>query len=230
VKWAWPSLVAALAVLAVLLAVADSVWLRDWLPQPTPRVRPLPRFGGLPPGRGFIGLAPGRPQLPLTEGLFSFWWFFSTGVAFVLAGLAALVLFPARARVAVERLESPGGLVAAVVAGIASALLLAGALFVLRVTFFLLPLVPVVLALAAMGALFGVACMGLFVARFARRRLGGANPILLAFTGLLAIFDLALIPFAGWVALAVFVVAGLGLAVITRLGSAPGWAVEELNW
>ena len=28
----------------------------------------------------------------------------------------------------------------------------------------------------------------------------------------------------------VFVVAGLGLAVITRLGSAPGWAVEELNW
>jgi hypothetical protein len=168
--------------------------------------------------------------VPRTEGLYSFWWFVSAGVAFIVAALAALVLFPARVRVAVERLESPGGVALALAAGIASALLLAGAVFVFRVTFFLLPLVPVLLVVAAVAAVFGLACVGLGVGRLLRSRLGQASPLLLAFTGVLCLFDLALIPFAGWLALAALLLVGLGVAVITRLGSTGGWSVEELNW
>jgi hypothetical protein len=106
----------------------------------------------------------------------------------------------------------------------------AGAVFVLRITFFLLPLVPVVLVLALLGAVFGTACIGFSAGRLLRRRLGDAKPLLVAFTGVLAIFDLTLIPFAGWAVLAVLGLAGLGLSVLTRLGSGPGWSLDELNW
>jgi hypothetical protein len=228
-KWTWPSVIAALAIVAILLAVADSLWLRDWVPFSLPRPRPASELSQVPPGRRFVGPMGPRPPLAPTQGLFSFWWFLSVGVAFLLSATAALVLFPARARTAVERLEAPGGLLTALAAGIASVLLLVGALFVLRATFFLLPLVPVLLALAALGTVFGLACLALALARRLRRRMGPAHPLLLASTGLLVFFDVALIPFAGWLALALAAAAALGLSVITRLGSSPGWSIEELN-
>jgi hypothetical protein len=230
VSWRWPSLLAGLLILAVALAVVDSAWLREWFPN-APAPRPLfPLIEPTPARRRTLLLLARAGSAPRTEGLYSFWWFVSAGVAFVVAAMAAIVLFPRRVRLAVERLESPGGLGLALAAGFASALLFAGAVFVFRVTFFLLPLVPVVLVLAAVGAVFGVACVGFSIGRRLRSWLGGAGPLLLAFTGVLALFDLALIPFAGWLALAVLLLVGLGVAVITRLGTAPGWSVEELNW
>jgi hypothetical protein len=38
------------------------------------------------------------------------------------------------------------------------------------------------------------------------------------------------IPYAGVFALGAVVVAGLGLAVVTRFGSAGGWSFGDLNW
>lgn len=229
-RWRWPSLLAGLLLIAVLLALVDSNWLRDWFPQAARPRSLVPLVDGQAGDRRALILLAGTTAPPRTEGLYSFWWFLTAGVAFIVAALAALVLFPARVRVAVERLESPGGIVLALAAGVASALLLAATVFVFRVTFFLLPLVPVLLVVTALAAVFGVASVGLTVGRLLRSRAGQANPLLLAFTGVLFLFDLALIPFAGWLALGALLLVGLGIAVITRLGSAPGWSVEELNW
>jgi hypothetical protein len=35
---------------------------------------------------------------------------------------------------------------------------------------------------------------------------------------------------AGWLVLLLLAITGLGVAVLTRLGSASGWGLDELNW
>jgi hypothetical protein len=59
---------------------------------------------------------------------------------------------------------------------------------------------------------------------------GEVHPLLAALAGALVLVDVALVPVAGWIALAAIAVIALGVAVVTRLGSPGGWSLEELDW
>jgi len=138
-------------------------------------------------------------------------------------------LAPGRARRAAERVSLR--LVALLLAaGISATLLILAATELLRATFWLLTLVPFIWAASAAATLFGCAALALAAGRWLRTRLGGGNPWLGVVLAALIVLDLALVPFAGWLLLALVGLAGLGLAVVTRLGSAGGWNLEDLNW
>jgi hypothetical protein len=87
----------------------------------------------------------------------------------------------------------------------------------------------VVWALLAVGTLFGIAALALALGRWLRLSLGPALPLVTALAALLVFLDVGLIPIAGWVLSALVAVTGLGLAVLTRIGSPAGWSLEELN-
>jgi hypothetical protein len=233
--WRWTALLGGLLLVAILLSWADSTLFRSLFPQNVLPARSqirggvLPRIPGpLPSGDErrdvlvFAGLGP-------VGGVFAFWWFLSTGAGVILLALAVLAVVPARARRAAERV-SLRGMSLMFAAGVAATLLAAAVTVLMRVTFVLLSLAPVVWAVVAAGALFGIAVMALAIGRWFRARLGSAPVLLPALAGLLLFFDLALVPVAGWLALALLAIAGLGVAVLTRLGSASGWGLEELNW
>lgn len=158
--------------------------------------------------------------------------FLSNGAGLVILALGVLLLLPGRARIAVERLEGRHGPEIALAAGVATFLLAIAAVALLRFTLFFLAVIPVVLIVALAAALFGIACIGLALGRWLQRRmrLGPAHPLLAALAGSLIVFDLAVIPFVGAIALAAVALAGLGLAVVTRFGSETGWSFRDLNW
>lgn len=235
VRWNWIVLTAALLALGVLLAWADSTVFRQLFPEPTPGLRraeirgqaalavPAPLFPG--PGRAafvFGGFGP-------VGGPFSFWWFLTTGAGGVMLAMASLVVFPARVRRAAQRLAAQG-LALAFAAGVAAALLGVAVTILMRATFILLSLVPIAWAAAAVGALFGISVLALLVGRWLRPRLGPVPILIGALAGSLLFFDIALIPVLGWIVLAALSVTGLGLAVLTRLGSPSGWGLRELDW
>ena len=150
----------------------------------------------------------------------------------VLLALAGLVVFPGRARNAVERLEARHGSEIAVGAGLVMVLLTLAAITLLRFTLLFLAVVPLVLFVALIASLFGIACISLWIGRLLRRRLrlSNAHPLIAALAGALVVFDLAVIPYAGVFAFAAVAMAGLGLAVVTRFGSAGGWSFGDLIW
>ena len=233
-RWTWLGLLAALVAVAVLLAWADSTVLRPLFPEPLPLPRRAEiRGGALPvlpltrPGERRAAIV--FPGFGVVGGLFSFWWFLSTAAGVAMLGLAALAVFPARARRAAERLV-PSTLSLMFVAGFAAALLGVAVTVLMRATFVLLSFVPLVWAAGALGALFGVSVLALAVGRWLRLRLGPAPALVGALAGLLLFVDVAFVPIVGWVVLAVLTVSGLGVAVLTRLGSASGWGLEDLNW
>lgn len=158
--------------------------------------------------------------------------FLSNGAGLVLLALGVLLLFPNRARVAVERLEGRHGIEIALAAGVATFLLVLGSVALLRFALIFLALIPVVLVVVLGAALFGIACIGLAIGRLLQRRMrmGPAYPLLAALAGALVVFDLAVIPYAGAIALAAVAIAGLGVAVVTRFGSAAGWTFKDLDW
>jgi len=158
--------------------------------------------------------------------------FLSNGAGLVLLALGALLLFPSRARVAVERLEGRYGPAIALAAGVATFLLGVGAVALLRFTLIFLAVIPAVFIIALAAALFGLACIGLAIGRLLQRRLrmGPAHPLVAAVAGALVVFDLAVIPYLGAVALAAVAISGLGLAVVTRFGSESGWTFSDLDW
>ncbi len=222
----WLALFAALIVLALGLAWADSVLIGHF-PHPLAKVSAAgpPPLGDPPVDRirGFRVMAP-------IGGLFSFWWFVSLLVGLVAIPVLVVIAVPGRVRTAIGHLESGGGPLLALFAGVASILLLGAFSFVVRLSVVLLPLVGVIWAAGAIGVLFGAAALALFVGGLLRRRLGPVHPVLAAFTGLLVMADLALIPYAGIVVLAVLGLTALGVSVMTRFGSARGWALDELEW
>jgi hypothetical protein len=242
-RWAWPLLVAALAVVGVLLAIADTALYGPSfgsyatfvigpaevraLPSQTPnparfmRTRFPERVNFAPFGN--FGTA--GPLQALRA-------FLSNGASLVLLALAVLLLFPNRARVAVQRLEGRHGLEIALAAGVATFLLALGFLALLRFTLIFLAVIPAVLILALATALFGIACIGFALGRFMQRRfhLGPVHPFVAALAGALVVFDLAVIPYLGAIALAAVAVCGLGLAVVTRFGSETPWSFTDLNW
>lgn len=225
-------LIAALVVAGLLLAWIDSTALRALFPQPMgpPRraplrpaelPRPLPFAGERREGLLFLGLGP-------VGGLYSFWWFLASGAGLFLLLLPVLVAFPSRVRRAAERVQ-PQALSLMFVAGVATTLLVLAATLLLRTTFILLTFVPFVWAVAVAGVIFGLAALAAAAGRWLRRRLGEVDPLLAALAAILALYDLALVPVLGWVAMGAVVLAALGLAVITRLGSERGWSLEELR-
>lgn len=156
----------------------------------------------------------------------------SNGAGLVFLAVMVLLVFPMRARSAVERFEDQHGLEIALAGGVATLLLLLAAVLLLRFTLIFLALVPILLLVALATTLFGVACVSLALGRILMRRLGlgVVHPMVVALAGALIVFDLAVIPYVGILVLAAIAVAGLGLAVVTRFGSDASWSFGDLNW
>lgn len=239
-RWGWVILIAGLALAGILLSLADTSTRLSYplkgqfvgaphtvtqkVETKTMRFDSGPfadRFVFEP----FIGLGPLSPVEALRV-------FLSNGAGLVLLALGALVLFPSRARGSVERLESRYGPAVALAAGLVMVLLTAAAITLLRFSLLSLAVVPLVSVAILLAALFGIACISLAIGRLLHRRLGlpDVHPLVAALAGALVVFDLAVIPYAGVFALAVVAIAGLGLAVVTRFGSAGGWSFGDLNF
>lgn len=244
-RWGWPILIAALALLGVLLAVADTALYGPTLgPYATFLIGPSQ--GGIvvqrqsPDPERFIRtkfperISFGSPfgRLGTVSPLQALRAFLSNGAGLVLLALAVLLLFPNRARVTVQRLEGRHGIEIALAAGVAAFLLAIGAVALLRFTLIFLAVIPFVIVIAIAVALFGIACIALALGRLLQRRLhlGLAHPLVAAVAGALVVFDLAVIPYLGAVALAAVAIAGLGLAAVTRFGSETGWSFSDLDW
>jgi hypothetical protein len=236
--------IALLAVAGILLALADVALESPWRnPLSTaligpPAARPLPGRDGPLPGRidrsRFAGRYVLNPfgRLESVSPLIALRAFLSNGAGLILLALAALVLFPRRARVAVVRLEDRLGPAIALAAGVVTFLLALAAITLLGFTLVFLAIIPVVLLLTVAAALFGIACIALALGRLMQRRLrlGNAHPLIAGLAGALVVFDLAVIPYIGILALAAVALVGLGLAVVTRFGSDSGWSFGDLSW
>jgi hypothetical protein len=229
----------------VLLALADISVGNRW-PNPFAEVivGPVPLGKQLPGGQAqtfrfdrtkvgdrfviespIVGFGPLNPYQALRA-------FLSNGAGLVLLALAALIVFPGRARTAVERLEATHGAEISLGAGIVMVLLTLAAVTLLRFTLLFLAVVPIVLLVLLVAALFGIACISLGIGRLLHRRLQLPNvhPLVAALAGALVVFDIAVIPYAGVFVFAAVAMAGLGLAVVTRLGSTGGWSFVDLDW
>lgn len=245
-RWGWPVLILGLAVVGILFALAD-IALGNEFSNPLARLivgsgqvagSPAPRFGPAPVRFDRVELGQRYSmKLPFGTGarfspFAALRAFLSNGAGLVLLALAALVLFPLRARIAVERLEGMHGLAISLASGVAALLLTLAAITLLRFTLIFLGIIPVVLLVVLATALFGVACLSLAIGRLLQRRLHlqPAHALLAALAGALVIFDLAVIPYVGAIALAAVAIVGLGLAVVTRFGSTTGWSFGDLNW
>ncbi len=242
-RYGWPILIGVLAVAGILLAVADIAADRRW-PNPMSHVIVGPSlYAKQPPSMQtlrfdrtrvgerlvfespIVGFGPLSPYDALRA-------FLTNGAGLVILALAGLILFPHRARSAVERLETSPGPVIALGAGLAIGLLTLGTVTLLRFTLLFLAVVPLVLAVVLVAALFGVGCISLAIGRAMhhRLRLPDVHPLIAALAGALVVFDLAVIPYAGVIAFAAIAMAGLGLTVVTRFGSSAGWSFVDLDW
>jgi hypothetical protein len=240
---AWSVVIAALAVLGVLLALAN-------MSLNTPLLGP---FSEAVVGPSLISVRtdrlPGSDRFertkmiqtlritsPFRRGSISplqaLRALLSNGAGLIFIALAVLVVFPTRVRSAVQRLESRHGPAIALVAGVATLMLTLAALLLLRFTLIYLVLVPVLVAIAVAVAIFGLACIALALGRQLERRtpLGRAHPLVVSLAGTLIVFDLAVIPYAGIFSLAALAIAGLGVAVVSRFGSETGWTFADLRW
>jgi hypothetical protein len=243
-RYAWHFVIGGLAVLGVILALANMSLNTPLLgPFSQAVVGPsvvalradrLPGSDRFERGKNiqaFSFTSPFRPIGPVSP-LQALRALLSNGAGLIFIALTVLVIFPSRARSAVERIESRNGPAIALGAGVATLLLTLAALLLLRFTLVYLVLVPVLLAVAVAVAIFGLACIALALGRQLERRfhLGSAHPLVISLAGTLLVFDLAVIPYAGVFALAALAIAGLGLAVVSRFGSTTGWSFADLNW
>ena len=244
-RWVWTIVIASLAVVGVALAVAnialDTPWLgplSEAVVGPAAIVRPLServpgsdRFERTRPIQAFAFKSPFRPigRVNPLQGLRAL---LSNGAALILIALAILIVFPNRARFAVQRLEGRHGPEIALAAGVATLLLTLAALLLLRFTLVFLVLIPVLVGAAVAVAIFGIACIALALGRLMENRLGfgPTHPLIASLAGALVVFDLGVIPYAGVFALAGLAIAGLGIAVVTRFGSETGWSFVDLKW
>jgi MFS family permease len=244
-RWGWVILIGGLALAGLLLSLADIAIGPRW-PQPLassfaaparfdhPRPSHGPqtvRFEQKDPSQVYVIRAPIGLGVPLNP-LQALRAFLSNGAGLVLLALAALLVFPSRARNSVERLEGRHGIEIALVTGVAMFLLALAAATLLRYTLVLLPIIPILLIVVMAAALFGIACISLATGRLLHRslKLKAVHPLIAALAGALVVFDLAVIPYAGVFVLGAIALAGLGLAVVTRFGSSGGWSFRDLNW
>lgn len=242
-RYSWPILAGVLAALGIALALVD-IAVGDRWPNPMAHVIIAPystvshklttqtlRFDRTRVGERLIfespivGFGPVDPYAAIRA-------FLTNGAGLVLLALAGLIAFPKRARNSVERLEASPGPAIAFGAGLVLVLLTLGVVTLLRFTLLFLAVVPLVIAVVLVAALFGVGCISLAIGRLLHQRLHlpEVHPLIAALVGALVVFDLAVIPYAGVIAFAAIAMAGLGLTVITRFGSAGGWSFVDLDW
>lgn len=244
-RWIWPVVIVGLAVAGVALAVANIALDSPWL-GPLSEAVVGPAVVSVP----LNTRVPGADRFERTRGIQAFAFkspfrrtgtvnplqglraLLSNGGALILIALAILIVFPDRARLAVQRLEARHGPEIALAAGVAALLLTLAALLLLRFTLVFLVLIPALLAVALAVAIFGIACIALAFGRLMQHRLGlgATHPLVASLAGALIVFDLAVIPYAGVFALAALAIAGLGIAVVTRFGSETGWSFADLKW
>lgn len=225
---AWIVVVGCLLAAGAALAWADAVVLHPFLPAPPTTARFLARK-----------VAPGAVvELPLpgfgigfrTRDGFGYGWVLATAAVLGGAVVIAMALAPRRVRAAVERAEAPGGLLVVVVAGAVTTLLVVTASLLLRYTFLLVGLAPVLWVGALVALVFGLAGLGVYAGRRLQRRIGAAPPLLAGLAGVVLVLDIALIPYAGWAFAGLVVITAIGLAVVTRFGSPDGWSLDALDW
>ena len=98
-------------------------------------------------------------------------------------------------------------------------------------TFALFPLTIVLISALILAAWAGVVGLALAVGRGLRRAAGlvSAAPMLDFALGLLLVFALGRIPFAGWVIVLLLGAVALGAVVLTRLGTGGVWSLAELT-
>jgi hypothetical protein len=244
-RWLWPLVIAALAIVGVALAVANIALDSPWL-GPLSEAVVGPAVVGVPLNER----VPGSDRFERTRGIQAFAFkspfrrvgsvnplqglraLLSNGAALILVALAILIVFPNRARLAVQRLEARHGPEIALAAGVATLLLTLAALLLLRFTLVFLVLIPVLIAAALAVAIFGIACIALAIGRLMEHRFGfgPTHPLVASLAGALVVFDLSVIPYAGVFALAVLTIAGLGVAAVTRFGSETAWSFTDLKW
>jgi hypothetical protein len=231
----WIAVLACLLAVGAGLALADAVILHPLLPSPsTPSDLPGRLAAARRGGPGFDPSLPGF-GLGLGFGLrdrpgFGYAWLLSTAAILTGGGIAAALLMPARVRVAVERIEAPGGLLRILLAGAVTVILVGATSLLLRYTFVIVGAAPLLWFGAILALAFGVAGLGVFAGRRLQRFIGRAPALLTCVAGVVLVVDLALIPFAGWLFGALAATAALGVAVVTRFGSADGWSLESLDW
>jgi hypothetical protein len=98
-------------------------------------------------------------------------------------------------------------------------------------TFALFPLPLVLITALILAAWAGVVGLALALGRGLRRAAGLATaaPMLDFGLGLLLVFALGRIPFAGWVIVLIIGAVALGAVVVTRLGTGGVWSLAELD-
>jgi hypothetical protein len=219
-------IVAAIAVIVLSTLVAGQ------LESAAPLVRlPAPfDFAFGPLGRGLFGrFGPFGRHLGGWRGLASA---LGAYCFLYLAGLLTLLALPRRlAVVRAAFTTSPRGWLRlfgiGALAGLLTLLLAALGLF----TFALFPLPLLLVSLLVLAAWAGVAGLGLALGGGVRRAAGlaSASPMFDFALGMLLIFALGRIPFAGWVIVTLIGAVALGAVVVTRLGTGGVWSLAELG-
>jgi hypothetical protein len=149
-----------------------------------------------------------------------------------LAGVLTLLALPRPLRAVRDAFgRTPGGWLRLSGVGALAALLvlLLAALGIFTFVVFPLPLVLITaLVLAAWGGVTGLA---LALGGGLRRAAGLAtsSPLLDFALGLIVVFALGRIPYAGWFGVTVLGALGLGAVVVTRFGTGGQWSLAELN-
>jgi hypothetical protein len=224
-------LLAGLVIVAVAIVIVSSLVAGqlDASAQPGRALGPLdPLLGRF--GRGAIGrFGPFGRHLAGWRGLASA---LGAYCFLYLAGLLTLLALPQRLRVVRDAFGASGRnwlrlFVIGLLALLLMVLLAALGLF----TFALFPLPLVLITALVLAAWAGVVGLALGLGGGLRRAAGvaAASPMLDFALGLLWVFALGRIPFAGWVIVSLIAALALGAVVMTRLGSGGVWSLAELN-
>ena len=149
-----------------------------------------------------------------------------------LAGLLTLLALPGRLRVVRAAFgRAPRGWLRLFGIGALAAVLLLLLVALGLFTFALFPLPLVLVTVLILAAWAGVVALALALGGGLRRRAGlaAAAPMLDFAVGLLVVFALGRIPFAGWVFVTLIGALALGAVVSTRLGAGGVWSLAELS-
>ncbi len=160
------------------------------------------------------------PWLPMQNGdPFAHQYRKLGGLAFNIVAILLFLIFPARVRVAISRLEHHAGLAAAT--GLLGWIAVFPLAFLLLCTILLIPLIPVEFVVLAAGVFLGKAALGLLVGRrfyemVAQR--STPTPLVALIIGLLLISAAEMLPMIGLLAKALVWIIGLGAALLSCVG------------
>jgi len=220
-----------LVVLAVAVVVISSL-VAGQLDFSPPPGRPLGPFDFLLGrfGRGTLGrFGPFGRHLAGWRGLASA---LGAYCFLYLAGLLTLLALPQRLSVVRHAFgSSPRNWLRLFGIGLLAMLLMVLLVALGLFTFALFPLPLVLVTALVLAAWAGVVGLALALGGGLRRAAGlaAASPMLDFALGLLFVFALGRIPFAGWVIVTLIAALALGAVVMTRLGAGGAWSLAELN-